>query len=70
MSEPNEVMEMEVIGTVAIPPITSLVNPFDQRKGTGIGMRIHARAVSSTSVGHARHARNHMGTKSPRDKIT
>ena len=69
-SEPNEVTEMEVISTVSIPSITSLVNPFDQRKSTGIGTRIHVRAIGSTRVGHARHARIHMGTKGPRNEIT
>ena len=69
-SKPNEVAKMEVIGAVAIPPITCLVNPFNQRKGAGIGTRIHARAISGTSVGHARHVRNCMGTKGPRDEVT
>ena len=66
----NEVMEVEVVCTVTIPPVAGLVNPLNQGKCTGIGTRVHARAVGSTAVGHVRHARNHMGTKGPRDEIT
>ena len=52
VGKPDEVVEVEIVSTITIPPISSLINPLDQEMGSGVGMRVHMQAVGSASMSH------------------
>ena len=43
--KPDEITEMEVVSLVVVPILSLLVNPLDQRVGSGVWASIHGCAV-------------------------
>ena len=53
--KPDEVTKVEVISLVMIPVLSLLVDPLDQRVGSGVRTCIHGHAVGQASICHTRH---------------
>src|ERR1700743_3488129 len=70
MSKPNKVAQVEVVGTIAVPPIPSFINPLNQGMSSRVRTGVHTRAVGSRSVGHTGHPRYGVTAEGPRDEVT
>ena len=55
LGKPDEVTEVEVISLVVVPVLPLLVDPLDQRVGSGIRTGIHGRTAGRMSICHTRH---------------
>src|ERR1700743_725499 len=69
-SKPNKVAQVEIISTVAIPPVPSFINPLDQGMSSRVRTGVHTRTVGSTCMGHTRHSGYGVAAEGPGDKIT
>src|SRR6202000_1141945 len=69
-SKPNKVAQVEIISTVAVPPVPSFINPLDQGMSSRVRAGVHTRTVSSTCMGHTRRSGYGVAAESTGEKIT